>query len=352
MMAGGGTGGHVFPALAVAAALRRRDSRAEILFVGTARGLESRVVPEAGFELRTLPVRGWKGAGFFAKLRSLASLPGSMWLSRRIIREFRPNVVFGAGGYAAGPAVLQAALARRPTVVFEPNAEPGLTNRLLAPFVTRAAVTFEEAAQRFGAKAVRTGSPVRKEFLCVPPCKPSPPYTILIFGGSRGALQFNCAVQDALRPLRASGLPLRFIHQTGKDDLESVQRSYRELEMEAEVRPFFDTMAECFSKASLVVCRSGAGAVAELTATGRASILVPFPHATDQHQLRNAEALVRAGAAKLVEQREATGARLASEILGLLQQPEELERMAAAAHSLAVPDAADKIVDLLESVAR
>lgn len=352
MMAGGGTGGHVYPALAVAAALRRRDRRTEILFVGTRRGLEARVVPEAGYTLRTLPVRGVKGLGVVDKLRGIASLPESLWISRRLLEEFRPNVVFGAGGYAAGPTLLQAVLERRPTVIFEPNAESGLTNRLLAPLVTRVAVTYSETAARFGPKAVWTGSPVRQEFFAVPVYQARAACVILIFGGSRGARQLNRAVLDALTRLQASGLPLRFIHQTGEDDYAPVREAYQKRGLVAEVRPFFDGMADCFQRADLVVCRAGASTVAELTAAGRAAILVPFPYATDHHQLRNAEALERAGAAGLIEQVHATGERLAAEIIRLLQQPQQLEKMAAKARGLAVPDAADRIVDLLESVAR
>lgn len=352
LMAAGGTGGHVFPALAVASALRQRDPGNQILFVGTKRGLESRVVPRAGFPLRTLPVRGLKGLGLPGKLRGLVSLPESMWKSRTYMNDFKPNVVFGTGGYASGPAVLQGIFSRRPTVVFEPNAEPGLTNRLLAPLVTRAATNFEQTAKRFGPRAVRTGSPVRKEFLRVPELKCKEPYTILVFGGSRGALQLNRVMLQALDSLKASGLPLRIVHQAGEKDFDSVQRAYREAAFGAEVHDFIDDMADTFAGAHLIVCRAGASTVAELAAAGRPSILVPFPHATDQHQLRNAEVMAGAGASRLVEQSEATGERLAREILDVLQQPGELKAMAEAARALAVPDAADRIADLLESVAR
>src|SRR3990172_1272680 len=204
MIAGGGTGGHVFPALAVGAELRRRRPQHEILFVGTEQGIETKVVPAAGLPLRTLPGAGFKGVSAAGKLRSLSLLPGSLWGSVRLLREFRPAVVFGVGGSASGPAPLAAALGGWPTVLFEPNAAPGLTNRLLGPLGTRAAGTYEETAQRFGAKAGRTGSPVREEFLRVPAKKHAPPFTLLIFGGSRGALAINRAVVDALDPLLAS----------------------------------------------------------------------------------------------------------------------------------------------------
>lgn len=352
MMAGGGTGGHVFPALAVAAALRRRNAECQIVFVGTERGLEYRVVPRAGYPLRTLPVRGMKGLGLLGKLRGLFSLPKSLWMSRMYMNDFKPNVVFGTGGYASGPAVLQGVFARRPTVIFEPNAEPGLTNRMLGPLVTRVAVNFDETAKRFGSRAVRTGSPVRGEFAQVKAWKWKEPFSILVFGGSRGALELNRAVLSALESLKKSGLPLRIVHQTGEQDYDRVQTVYKEAQFGAEVFDFIDEMANAFDAAHLVICRSGASTVAELAAAGRPSILVPFPFATDNHQLRNAEAMVRAGAARLVEQSEASGERLAAEILGLLSRPEELEEMAAAARDIAVPDAADRIAELLESVAR
>src|SRR3990167_5319841 len=282
MIAGGGTGGHVFPALAVAAELRRR--RNEVVFVGVEQGIETKVVPAAGLTLRTLPGAGFKGVSAAGKLRSLSLLPWSLWGSVQLLREFRPAVVFGVGGYASGPATLAAALGGWPTVLFEPNAAPGLTNRLLAPLVTRAAVTYEETAYRFGAEAVRT--------------------------------------------------------------------AYARREIRADVLPFITDMAARFAAADLVICRAGASTVAELAAAGRAAILVPFPQATDQHQLRNAEAMVRAGAARLLEQSVLTGARLVAEVLELLAHPERLGQMEAAAKRLAVPDAAARIADLIESVAR
>ena len=273
-------------------------------------------------------------------------------MSRMYIDDFKPNVVFGTGGYASGPAVLQGVFARRPTVIFEPNAAPGLTNRMLGPWVTRVAANFEETAKRFGGKAVRTGSPVRAEFAKVKAWKWKEPFTILVFGGSRGALELNRAMLSALGSLKSSGLPLRIVHQTGEQDFDRVQAAYKEAEFGAEVLDFIDNMADRFEAAHLVICRSGASTVAELAAAGRPSILGPFPYATDQHQLRNAEAMAGCGAARLVEQREASGERVAAEILGLLSRPEELEGMAAAARDMAVPDAADRIAELLESVAR
>jgi UDP-N-acetylglucosamine--N-acetylmuramyl-(pentapeptide) pyrophosphoryl-undecaprenol N-acetylglucosamine transferase len=352
MIAGGGTGGHVFPALAVAEEVRRRNPANEILFVGTETGLEARVVPAAGYPLRTLPAAGVKGVSLTSKLRSLALVPGSLWGSHCLLREFRPHAVLGVGGYASGAAMLTAALEGWPTVLFEPNAEPGLTNRLLAPWVRRAAVAHETTAARFGAKAVRTGSPVRAEFLRVRPKTHRPPFTLLIFGGSRGALGINRAVVGALDALLAAPHSIRFIHQTGDRDYQAVRTAYARRGVKAEVLPFITDMPARLAEADLVLCRSGASTVAELTAAGRAALLIPFPHATDRHQLRNAQVLERAGAARVLEQASLSAERLAAEVLDLFEHPERLTAMAAAARAQGVPDAAARVVDLLESVAR
>lgn len=352
MIAGGGTGGHVFPALAVADEFCRRGPANQVLFVGTQKGIEARAVPAAGYELRTLPGAGLKGMGWGGKLRSLWLIPRGVWGSFGLLRSFRPDVVFGVGGYASGPAMLAAAVSGRPTVLFEPNAQPGFANRLLAPLVKGAAVSFEETLPRFRGKAVRTGSPVRSAFFQVPAKPHRPPYTLLIFGGSQGALALNAAVVDALDALLGSGMELRFVHQTGQRDFEAVRVAYARRGVAAEVLPFIDNMAERFAEADLVICRSGAITVAELTAAGRAAILVPFPQAADQHQLRNAQVLARAGAARVLEQSALTGEGLAAEICALLKKPEQLEKMETAARGLALPDAAARIVDLIESVAR
>lgn len=352
MIAGGGTGGHIFPALAVAEELRRRDASSEILFVGAEKGLEKKVVPAAGYPLRTLPVTGFKGVGLNAKLKSLYALPSSLWNARRCIGEFNPDVVLGVGGYASGPTVLMGALSGRPTVLFEANAEPGLANRLLAPLVRRAAVTYESTTKRFGSKAVRTGSPVRKEFFAVAAKSHRSPFTLLVFGGSRGAQAINRAVVDMLDFLPAGSPAVHFVHQTGERDLDAVRVAYAKKEIRAEVLAFIEDMPNRLAAADLVICRAGASTVAELAASGRAAILIPFPHATDQHQLRNAEVLARAGAAQLLPQAELSGERLAREILNLLQTLDRLTAMEEAARQLAVPDATVRIADIVESVAR
>lgn len=352
MVAGGGTGGHVFPALAVAEEICRREPANQVLFVGTENGIEKREVPAAGYPLRTLPGAGLKGVSLRAKLRSLWLLPRSLRGSLRLLREYGPDVVFGVGGYASGPAMLTATLGGWPAVLFEPNVEPGFANRLLAPLVKRAAVTYEDTVSRFGSKAVHTGSPVRSEFFQVPPKTHQPPFTLLIFGGSRGALALNRAVVNALDHLAARCASLHFIHQTGERDYDAVRTAYARREIRAEVFPFISDMPARFAAADLVVCRAGASTVAELCAAGRAAILVPFPHATDQHQLRNAEALARVGAVRVIEQAKLSGERLAAEVVDLLEHPERLAEMETAARRLAVPDAAARIADLIESVAR
>ncbi len=321
-IAGGGTGGHVFPALAVANELRRRRPHDDILFVGIGSSLERRVIPPAGFPLHTIAASGFKGVGLKAKARSLWLLGRGTLACERLLREFNPNVVFGLGGYVSAPAVLSAALSRRPTVIFEANAEPGLANRALAPLVTRAAVTYDATLHFFGSKAVRTGNPVREEFFRVPARLHQPPFTLLIFGGSQGAVALNAALIEALDILRAARFPLHFIHQSGERDYETVSARYVQRGIRAAVLPFIDNMAERFAQADLLICRAGASTVAEIAAAGKAAILVPFPYATDQHQLRNAQTLARAGAARLIQQEELTGARLAAEILNLLEHPE------------------------------
>jgi len=356
MMVGGGTGGHVFPALAVAEALRARPTRArnarrEIAFIGTEKGVEARAVPAAGYSLHTISAQGFRGAGWWGKARSVWLLGQGVFTAKRLMRRLDPNVVFSIGGYASAGAVLAARLHHCPVVLFEPNAEPGLANRALAPLATRVAVAYPATLDYFGQRAVRTGMPVRAEFFRVPERKHEPPFTLLIFGGSQGALAINAAVVDSLDALRASRLELRFIHQTGQRDFEAVRTAYARRGIGADVRVFIENMADCFAQADLVVCRAGAGTLAELAAAGKAALLIPYPHAAG-HQARNAEMLARAGAARVIEQRELTGARLADAVLDLFRRLEQIAAMESRVRAFAVPDAAERIADLIESVAR
>lgn len=361
LIAGGGTGGHVFPALAVAEEWLRRGRSREtgraaegergVVIVGTERGLESRLVPQAGLPLETIRVAGLKGIGGAKFLRNAAMLPMGLWDSAEIFRRHRFAAAFGVGGYASGPMMLLAGWDGIPTVVFEPNVEPGFTNRVLAEMATRVAVAHEETAERLGRKAVTTGCPIRKEFFSVPRKEHRAPFTLLITGGSRGALPINRAVIDSLERLAPRKNQLFVMHQTGERDYNAVRVAYARHEFKAEVVPFIENMAERFAQADLIVCRSGAITVAEVSAAGRAAIFIPFGAATDAHQMRNAEAMQRAGAARLLPQDELTPERFTDEIFSLLDQPRRISEMEERARALAKPRAVEDIVDLLEALA-
>ncbi|MGA8144486.1 MAG: undecaprenyldiphospho-muramoylpentapeptide beta-N-acetylglucosaminyltransferase [Candidatus Acidiferrales bacterium] len=361
LIAGGGTGGHVFPAMAVAREWLRRGGEAagnerrgerEVVIVGTERGLEAKLVPQAGLPLETIRAAGLKGMSGAKLIRNAALLPLGMWDSAAILRRHRFAAAFGVGGYASGPMMLLATLHSIPTVVFEPNVEPGFTNRVLANMATRVAVAHAETADKLGRRAILTGCPVRPEFFAVPPKDHQAPFTILITGGSRGALPINRAVVDALDRLVLRKNQLFIVHQTGERDYNAVRVAYAKREFKAEVLPFIENMAERFAQADLIVCRSGAITVAEISAAGRAAIFIPFGAATDAHQMRNAEAMQNAGAARLLPQSELTPERLAAEIFSLLDQPRRISEMEDRARSQAKPRAVEDIVDLLEKVAR
>ena len=351
LVAAGGTGGHIYPALAVAEELagRRNERETHFQFLGTARGLEARVIEGAGFPYRPVHAAGLKGIRGWRRVRNAALLPKTFAESLGILRSFRPDVVMGMGGYVAGPVLLEAALLRIPTVLVEPNASPGFTNRALAALVTRAAIGFEEAAKVFGAKSRLTGMPVRRAFFDIAPRQHRAPFTILVFGGSQGSAALNRALVESL-PLIA-GRPWRLVHQTGERELEAVRAACRRAGVDGAVCAFIDNMPARFAEADLVISRAGASTIGELTAAGKASLLVPFPGATDQHQLQNARALERAGAAVVIEQAELSAGRLISEIDALLASPERLAARERAARSLARPRAAADIADLIAELA-
>ena len=355
LIAAGGTGGHIYPGIAVAKEIMRHDPESEVRFVGTARGLETRLVAQAGFELSLIDSTGLKNVGAIARLRGLAVLPKSFLSARRIIAEFQPEVVIGAGGYVSGPVVLMAALMKLPTVLMESNALPGWTNRVLARFVDKAAASFEASLPYFRGKGVVTGNPVRREFFEIQARQRDPSqFSLLVFGGSQGAHAINQAMIAALPHLEEFRGVLRVTHQTGKADFEGVCEGYLKAgwSESAYVRRYIDEIVAGFAAADLVICRAGATTTAELIAAGRAAIMVPFPLAADDHQRQNAEALEAAGAARTILQKDLTGERLAAEIATLIRAPEKLAKMEEANHSLARGDAAAATVGLIEKLIR
>jgi UDP-N-acetylglucosamine--N-acetylmuramyl-(pentapeptide) pyrophosphoryl-undecaprenol N-acetylglucosamine transferase len=356
LVAGGGTGGHVFPALAVAQEwLRHGRALGEVreaVFVGTERGLENKLVPPTGIPLEHIRSAGLKGMGGMKLIRHLAMLGPAYMDSRAILRRHNFDVAFGLGGYAAGPILLAAAMRGIPVVIFEPNAQPGLTNRILAKFATRVAVGYEETARRLGKKAVVTGTPVRPEFKFVPPRTLQPPYRVLITGGSQGARPINRAVKEALPLLKERMNDLLIVHQTGEREYEDVRAAYLEREFTAQVKPFLTDMPERFAWADVVISRAGQTTIAEIAAVGRAAIFIPFAGAADNHQFRNAKALEKAGAARVLPESELNGARLAQEIISLLSKPDEIAGLAAKARQFAAPRATQEIVKLIEQVTR
>jgi len=350
LIAGGGTGGHVFPALAIAREWMSRGPEREAVFVGTQRGLESRLVPEAGYPLETIRSAGLKGIGGMRLARNIAKLAPAMWDSFAILRKHKFCAALGVGGYAAGPMMLAAMLGGLPTVVFEPNAEPGFTNRVLARLATRIATAYEAPTKRWGAKATLTGIPVRPEFFAIPERAPSEPFHILITGGSQGALVINRTLVDAADLLAEKKHRISIVHQTGERDYNAVRVAYARREINAEVLPFIGNMAERFAQADLIICRAGAITAAEIAAAGRAAIFIPFGASTDSHQLRNAQEMERAGAARLIPEPQLTAEHLTQEIFGLLDEPAALQAMAAKARRLAKPRAVQDIVDMVERV--
>jgi UDP-N-acetylglucosamine--N-acetylmuramyl-(pentapeptide) pyrophosphoryl-undecaprenol N-acetylglucosamine transferase len=351
LIAGGGTGGHLFPGIAIARELLRRHLEARVTFVGTSRGIESRTVPRAGFELETIRSLGLKAKSPIALMQGLATLPASAWDAWRVISRRRPDVVVGVGGYSSGPVVLLAALRGTPTLLHEQNAWPGLTNRLLAKVVDAAAVTFEETMPAFGRKAFVSGNPVRPEFLQAED-EPRGARKVLIFGGSQGAHAINMAMVEAAPHLVRAGRTVAITHQTGERDLALVRDGYRAAGLEARVEPFIQDMDAEMKRANLIVSRAGSTTLAEIAASGRAALLIPLPTAADDHQRKNAQALASAEAADVLDQREMTGDTLSARMLTLMDDDERRARMAAAVRRFARPDAAQVIVDRMLALVR
>jgi UDP-N-acetylglucosamine--N-acetylmuramyl-(pentapeptide) pyrophosphoryl-undecaprenol N-acetylglucosamine transferase len=349
LIAGGGTGGHLFPGIALAEEFTTRHPGNAVLFVGTRRGLEARVVPGAGFALETISARGLKGKRLGQLLLGLLALPWSFVESWRILSRFHPDVVVGVGGYASGPVVLAAWLRRIPTAVQEQNALPGWTNRVLGHVVGAVFIAFEEARPAFPeSKTHLVGNPVRRNLLdnYLRNKTAHDRFEVLVLGGSLGARGLNTRVLEALRPLGDLREAIDFVHQTGRADVERVRAGYRAGGLRAEVVEFIEDMSAAYARASLVVCRAGATTVAELAVCKKASVLVPFPQATDDHQAVNARALVTAGAAVMFRESELTGDKLASTIRALYREPARLRQMERAAGSLGRPEAARELADV------
>lgn len=350
LIAAGGTGGHIYPGIAVANEIVSRNADSEVLFVGTSRGLETKIVSDSGFQLALVHSMGLKKVGLFGKIKGIAVLPRSFAEARRLLREFAPDVVVGAGGYVSGAVVLTAHFMGFPTMIMDSNAIPGYTNRRLARFIDRAALTFDEAVPFFGSKAVVTGNPVRKEFFDIAVRSPEPPLRILVTGGSQGSHAINLAVASSLPLLKDAGIGFGVTHQTGEADFDLVRNLYVENEIDAEVRPFIASIVDEFEKADLIVCRAGATTCAEIAAAGKAAVMVPLPGAADDHQRRNAEAMENQGAVRMIIQSELTRERLADLLNKLLSEPSSIADMGTAARTMARPDAATATVDLIESL--
>lgn len=349
-MAGGGTGGHVVPSVAVARELKSRGH--DVLFIGTRNGLEAKIVPAAGFPIEWIEIGGLKRVGAAQTARTLLQLPLSVVQVLRLFARHRPAGVFSMGGYVAGPVIVSASLRRVPVIAMEPNAMPGLTNRRSGRFLRRVLVSFEEAQRYFPpGKSELTGLPVRPEFFALPEKPAGEVLTVLVTGGSRGSRTLNQACEASWPMFQKVGLRVCWIHQTGSDAHAELARKFAASGLEGEVVPFLADMPEAFSRADLIVCRSGAGAVAELAAAGKPSILVPFPYAADQHQLKNAEAMQRQQAARLVLDKEMSGERLFQEVQSLAANRAALAEMGRRARSMARPGAASRAADLLEEFA-
>jgi UDP-N-acetylglucosamine--N-acetylmuramyl-(pentapeptide) pyrophosphoryl-undecaprenol N-acetylglucosamine transferase len=355
LIAGGGTGGHLYPGIAVAEELRRRDAATEVSFVGTARGLESRVVPGLGYPLDLIRSAGLKGKAIGALLRGLALLPLSALDAWRVISRRRPDVVVGVGGYSSGPVLLLAALRRIPTLLMEQNTAPGFTNRVLAGWVGAAALSYDETLRHFPRVGVVTGNPVRREFLDRGGRDEPPPADgrtrVLIVGGSQGARAVNDAMLAAAPALAPHAGTLLLTHQSGERDLARVRDGYAAAGCPATVEPFFHDMHARMLAADVVVSRAGASTLAELTILGKPMVLVPLPTAADDHQRKNARSLARAGAAEVIEEHDLGGDRLAATVLALAADGGRRQRMGEAARALGRPDAAARVADRVAQLA-
>jgi len=348
VIAGGGTGGHLFPGIAIAEEFLRRDKKAEVLFIGTQRGIESKLLGPAGYKLRTIDVEGIKGRGIKALIKGFYQIPQSMWQSGRILKQFQPRIVIGVGGYASGPAVLAAHFMGLPTAIAEQNAAPGITNRILGKFVDKIFVTYAATANSFpAAKVLASGNPVRRAFAGVRSLQKAAKdfQQLLIFGGSQGAQAINKSIVEMLPQLPKIKNNIRILHQTGARDVEPVREAYARSGIKAEVTAFIVDMAEAYRQADLIICRAGATSLAEITTAGKAAILIPFPFATNDHQTKNAEAMAEKGAATMIEEKDLSGDKLFAVVEKLLKDPQKLQSMEENSAKLGNINAAATIVD-------
>ncbi|MBW2093897.1 MAG: undecaprenyldiphospho-muramoylpentapeptide beta-N-acetylglucosaminyltransferase [Deltaproteobacteria bacterium] len=354
IIAGGGTGGHLFPGIAVAREMEKRFDRTRIIFIVGHRKMEMNILDRYGYEKQSIDVEGLKGRGLLRGAGVMVRLPKGLYQSARVIKRVSPEVILGVGGYTAGPVCLAGRLLGVPTAIHEQNSYPGLTNRVLARVVNKVLISYNESREYFGAASiVLTGNPVREELFVAREneAKVSSRFTILVLGGSQGAQAINTAFVDALLHLRKQGLSPGVIHQTGNLDYERVEQQYRERGLEGEVMPFIEDMAGAYARADLVVSRAGATTLAEIAALGKASILIPYPYAANQHQDTNARVLEQAGGAIVMKERDMRGEDLAHELGELMGHPERVADMERAALARGRRDAARQIVDqLLEMV--
>ncbi len=353
LIAGGGTGGHVIPALAIARELRDRHN-AEVRFVGTARGLETRLVPEAGFPLELIRAGQLKSVSLATRLKTVIDLPRGLLRCISLLRSFKPHAVVGVGGYASGPAMMAAIVLQVPTLAFEPNAFPGLANRLVGRFVSAAAVNFEETRQFFR-NATVTGIPVRGAFFDIRPRQPSQEKKLLVFGGSQGARVLNEVMPQILFPLLRDIPGLTVTHQSGPRGESATRQAYLATgapESRWRVSAYLDEMPARFAEADLILCRSGASTMAELAAAGKPSLLIPFAAATDDHQRKNAEVFVAANAARMILESQLEAQTLLNTLCGLFAAKDELASMGENARRLAHRDAVCAIGEMVRKVAQ
>ena len=348
VIAGGGTGGHLFPGIAIAEEFLRRDDKAEVIFIGTKKGIESRLLGPLGYELREIDIEGVKGRGFKALVRGVYQIPLSMWQARRILKKFGPHIVIGVGGYVSGPAVLTAHFMNIPTVIAEQNAVPGITNRILGKFTNKIFVTYTQTQKYFPQdKVILSGNPVRAAFAAgrSKAKEKKDFWQLLIFGGSQGAEAINKAVINMLPQLQNMKNKVRVVHQTGARQFEKVKKTYKQFGIQVKVLPFIVDMAGAYAAADLIICRAGATSLAEITAAGKAAILIPYPWAANDHQTKNAQAIAKAGAAVVIKENELTSSRLFGVVEKLLNNEKKLEDMKEKSAQLGNINAAVNIVD-------